>query len=413
MTEHCGVHCDVVIAGAGIAGCTAAMLYARAGLRVVLLEAHRNPATFKRACTHLIQPSAVPTLRRLGLDREIEAAGGVPSVLEMHTPFGWVRDESTPPRQRSHGYNIRRSELDPLLRRLASGTDGVRLLLGTRVCRVERRGRRATGVTARTLSGETLPVRARLVVGADGAHSTVASGAGLPERRRAHGRFGFFALYTGVRPPDCATSRLWLRDPDVAYEFPNDAGRTVLALMVPSERADHYRADFDGYLRAVFAALPDGPDLGAARRVSDFTGVVNYPSVNRRPVGPGVALIGDAAMVADYLWGVGCGWAFQSAEWLVDATAPALLANRSPERGLLTYAWRRWRHLGLHQRVMAEYASGRKFHAGERLMLAGGARDPLVARRLLAFGARTASATTVYSPLLLARAWLALRESES
>src|SRR5512135_3097572 len=59
---------DVVIVGAGLAGCTAAILFGRQGLRVAVVEAHRNAATFKRACTHYIQPSALPTLRRLGLD---------------------------------------------------------------------------------------------------------------------------------------------------------------------------------------------------------------------------------------------------------------------------------------------------------------------------------------------------------
>ena len=54
--------------------------------------------------------------------------------------------------------------------------------------------------------------------------------------------------------------------------------------------------------------------------MTDLSGVVNYACVSRRPTAPGLAWVGDAAMTSDYLWGTGCGNAFQSAEWLVDAT---------------------------------------------------------------------------------------------
>lgn len=253
MTEHC----DVVIVGAGIAGCTAAILYARAGLRVVLIEAHSDIAMFKRTCTHLIQSSAVPTLRRLGLDHEIEATGGVRSEVEIHTRFGWIGNGGLAGPQPDYGYNLRRSELDPLLRRTAAETAGVQLMLGARVRKLHRNGGRFTGLTAQAKSGESVLVEASLIVGADGRHSQVAKLAELPTKRREHGRFGFFAHFVGVRSKSgyplvqptegaaTATAQLWLRDPDVAYAFPSDAGRTVLSLMVPSARKDQCRADFE------------------------------------------------------------------------------------------------------------------------------------------------------------------------
>ena len=49
---------DVVVVGASLAGCTAATLYARQGLSVALVESHRDPAHYKRACTHFIQSTA-------------------------------------------------------------------------------------------------------------------------------------------------------------------------------------------------------------------------------------------------------------------------------------------------------------------------------------------------------------------
>ena len=72
----------MVVVGASIAGCTAAMLLGRAGARVALLERQTDAASYKTMCTHFIQPSATPTIERLGLAERIEAAGGVRNGLE-------------------------------------------------------------------------------------------------------------------------------------------------------------------------------------------------------------------------------------------------------------------------------------------------------------------------------------------
>ena len=71
------------------------------------------------------------------------------------------------------------------------------------------------------------------------------------------------------------------------------------------------------------AALPDAPDLSGATRESKLIGKLDLPNVSRPAARPGLAFVGDAALASDPLWGVGCGWAFQSAEWLVDETADA------------------------------------------------------------------------------------------
>jgi hypothetical protein len=82
-------------------------------------------------CTHFIQPSATPTIERLGLAEPIEAAGGVRNGLEVWSRYGWMRprlgDDYRHPR---YGYNIRRQKLDPMLRELAVETPGVELIWG-------------------------------------------------------------------------------------------------------------------------------------------------------------------------------------------------------------------------------------------------------------------------------------------
>src|SRR5438477_10935282 len=95
---------DVVIAGASVAGCTAATLFARHGLKVALLEKNADPSHYKKLCTHFLQPAALPTLRKLGADKMIDAAGGVRNDLEAWTQWAWIRaDGDAPP----GGYNVR------------------------------------------------------------------------------------------------------------------------------------------------------------------------------------------------------------------------------------------------------------------------------------------------------------------
>jgi menaquinone-9 beta-reductase len=108
----------------------------------------------------------------------------------------------------------------------------------------------------------------------------------------------------------------------------------------------------------------------------------------RTPTAPGLALIGDAALATDPLFGVGCGWAFQSAEWLADAVAPALRGEAALEAGLRRYRRAHSRHLRGHAWMIHDYATGRKLQPPERLIFSGAARDPRVATIFDTFGTR-------------------------
>jgi flavin-dependent dehydrogenase len=411
MTSDRDGAADVVIAGAGLAGCAAATMYGRAGLRVLLVEAHHDQTAFKRASTHFIWSSAAPAMSRLGVDRLIEAAGGVPSTVDFWTPYGWIDDErSGDPTARS-GYNVRRSVLDPMMRTLAAETPGVTLLLGHKVIGVVRDGERVVGLKARDRAGDEVELRGRLVVGADGRDSAVAKHAGIPAEQTPHGRVGYMAHYTGVKRNTAGTGQMWVDGVGVTYLFTTDSGRTILTCLRPRSELDAIKADPEQFILHAYDDLPRAPDLSGARRVSDVIGVVNYPGLRRPPATPGLALIGDAAMSIDYMWGVGCGWALQSAEWLVDATAPRLAAGGEVGRGTAAYARRHKRSLGPHYSMMADYATGRPFNALERLLYASAAVDDTVARVFGRIGARSSSPLTVLRPDILARMLLAKRRA--
>ena len=386
---------DVVVVGASIAGCTAATLFARHGLTVALVEKHAHPYHYKRLCTHYIQGSARPTIERLRVATELKDAGAVRNGSRLWTRWGWI----DPPESDLWGYNVRRSTLDPLLRRTAAATDGVELYLGWRVRHLVRRSGRVDGVVAEDRDGTRRRLRGRLVVGADGANSTVADLADVSVTTRPNERFAYFAHFRGVELVGAPRSSMWLLEPDVAYAFPNDDGITVLACMPTKAWLSAFDADRDGTFRRFLGSLPEGPGLQGAEQVSPLMGTRDHP-LRRRPAAPvpGLALVGDAATTSDPLWGIGCGWAFQSAEWLVDSTASALAAGgRGLADGVARYRRAR-RHLDWHDRVIADIATGRDLNPVEQSLFAAATRDDHAATVLERFGTRQASVGETMRP---------------
>src|SRR4051795_5991534 len=161
---------DVVVAGASLAGCATARLFARAGARVALVERSPDPNAYKVACTHQIQSSAVPAIERLGLAPLLEAAGAARPRAASWTPFGgWLLF----PRDAPAGYGISRRRLDPIVRELATGTPGVDYIPGATVAGWRGYGRRAGGLNPERRERARRALRARLTVAADGRRSSV------------------------------------------------------------------------------------------------------------------------------------------------------------------------------------------------------------------------------------------------
>ena len=376
---------DVAIVGASIGGCTAARLFAQRGARVALIERRPDPAAYKTVCTHFIQPSATPVIEKLGLAPALDDRGAIHNAIDLWTPHsGWI----VPPADDPYGYSVTRKVLDPALRDLAASTPGVEVMLGRTVTGLD-----DDGLVLR--DGER--VRARLVVGADGRKSEVARMAGLRGRVKPHDRFFYWAYWKGVGPAT-TRARMWMLEPDCAYTFPNEDGLVLLLTGPHRDRLPEYRADLEGaYLRDL-ARLPDGPDLSNATRESKILGKLDLPNVIRPAAGNGVALVGDAAMASDPLWGVGCGWAFQSADWLVEETADAVLGGGDLDAALDRYRRAHRRRLAPHHVMISDLATGRPANAFERLMFRAAARDVEVVRAFSEVGSRRASPARIFRP---------------
>lgn len=376
---------DAAIVGASLAGCAAAMQLGRAGARVALIEQRPDPAAFKRNCSHFIQASAVPTLERLGLFEPIMAAGAVRSRMRARTPWGWI---VAPAERAGYAVNLRRELLDPLVREIAAATPGVDLALGRSACRLLREHGAVCGVAARDRDGAETTLRAPLTIGADGRESGTAELAGVATKALPHGRFTYGAYYEGAAPASAPDASIWFMDPDWAAAFPTDEGLVFYGAMPTMDRLAEFKRDPEAALVSYLAEVPEPPPIHEGRRVGPVLGKIDMTNRVRGPVAPGLALIGDAALATDPLFGVGCGWAFQSAEWLAASVAPALLGEEPLDRGLARYRRRHRRELRGHAFLIHDYATGRRLRDSERGLFAAAARDPEVAARFDAFATR-------------------------
>jgi 2-polyprenyl-6-methoxyphenol hydroxylase-like FAD-dependent oxidoreductase len=377
---------DAVVVGASLAGCATAIMLGRAGARVALVEQRPEADAYKKICSHYIQSSAVATLERLGLLEPMLQAGAVRSRVRIHSPWGLIE----PPVKSSvpSGVNLRREVLDPLIRETAASTPGVDLILGYTVTELLRDGEGVCGARARNTAGEELRLGAPLLVGADGRGSRVAKLAGVQSKTVRHGRVAYGGYFEGPPPAGSPDASFWLLDPDMAAAFPTDSGLTFYAAMPVKEHAGAFRDDPAAALVAMLDGLPDGPPIAASRLVQPAQGKLDMTNVAHTPSAPGLALVGDAALAIDPLWGVGCGWALQSAEWLADSVAPALGGSEPLPRALKRYRRRHARGLRGHAAMIYDYAGGRKFNPGERMLFSTATFDPRTAAIMEAFGSR-------------------------
>lgn len=393
--------------GAGVAGCAAAVLLARRGVRVLLLDRKRSPDDYKRTCTTYIQAGALPAIRRLGLDAVLEELGAVRNRADFWTAFGWMRDPGRRPAAHAHGYTVQRRKLDPALMRLAAREDTLRIVLGARMTALlPGPGGALTGVAYRDADGAARRAQARLLVLADGRHSQAARLAGVPTRSYLNGRFAVFAHYRDLKLPGSGAAQYWLTGRDMAFAYPCDDGLTLLCGFLTQDRADAARAAPQATLEALFDGLPGAPVPAAGQPVSRVVTVNRLRDHLRPSCHRGLALVGDACMALDPASGVGCGFALQSADLLDVQVGPALAAGRPTARGLAGYARAHARTLGRHAHFIQDAATGRGQSWLERAASRAAVADPAVAGELHLFMSRAIDWRRFLRP---ANAWRILR----
>lgn len=323
MSQPC--HADLVVVGARAAGAATAMLAARAGLSVILLD--REPPGTDTLSTHALMRGGVVQLHRWGLLERI-VASGAPAIRQ--TTFHYTDSDLTLAIKPAAGvdalYAPRRTVLDPILVTAACEA-GAAVHHGITVTGVHRDHDRVTGVQVLDRYRRTSAIGAQLVIGADGRRSTVARLVDAPATHAARHTSSFVYAYFADLD---ATGYEWAYRPAGTAGFiPTNHGLTcVFAGHLPERIGRGGAAVLHDVVEQASPQLAER--LRAARRVSPARTFTGRPGLLRRPWGPGWALVGDAGSWKDPISAHGLTDALRDAEFLAIA-ATAALGGHAPE----------------------------------------------------------------------------------
>jgi flavin-dependent dehydrogenase len=312
---------DTIVVGARVAGAPLATLLARAGQKVLLLDADKLPGD-QPMSTHFVQPLGMDWLDELGVG---------PRIRALAPPSGRIRFELL-----GHGITltfggrsgccVRRSEIDPVLQEMAVAA-GAELRDRTEVVGLVREGDRVVGVEARH-GDKVETLRARVVVGADGRSSTIAKLTGAKEYLGYDNtRFSYWGYWPAPRA--------WTEDPDLAgfdsvvdigadnvvrFAFQCDAGLLMLCTAPTLAELDSYRGNYQAaYVESLRAGRYTKRLVEGAQPVAPIVGFKKLRFFFREAAGPGWALVGDAGLHKDPTPGIGMTDALRDARTLARA----------------------------------------------------------------------------------------------
>lgn len=313
---------DAVIVGARCAGAATAMLLAKGGARVLVVD--RQPYGSDTLSTHALMRPAVIQLSRWGLlDRLI--ASGAPVITE--TSFHYADEQVTIPIREEPGIPglvaPRRTILDRTLVDAARAA-GAQIVHDTIVESLTHGANgQVNGVVLRDLSGNRAQVGASIVVGADGIGSTVARQAGARIVARAR---HCLANIFGYAPIAGNSGYHWHFQPGFsAGAIPTHDDRACIFVSASTAHFDsHLRHDPPAshrhVLRRVAPAIAEAVPPQALSQLRIFRGV---PGLIREAYGPGWVLAGDSGFFRDPITSHGISDALRDSE----AAANAILAG--------------------------------------------------------------------------------------
>jgi len=309
---------DIVVVGARCAGAATAMLLARGGARVLVVDRGRSGTD--TLSTHALMRGGVLQLHRWGILPAVIGAG-TPAVRS--TTFSYETEDVTVAIEPRYGvealYAPRRSLLDGLLS-TAAAENGAELAYEMRVDDVIMDDNaRVRGIVA--VSGDTsYRIDADLVIGADGLYSTVAKHVGAEPIMHGHHAAGVLYAYWAGLP---SMGYRWVFRPGGSVgAIPTNDGATCVFVSVPAMRfRQDARGDAAGaYRRLIREVSPTfSAELDAARQVEAVRGFGGHPGLIRRSTGRGWALVGDAGYFKDPITAHGITDALRDAELLARA----------------------------------------------------------------------------------------------
>jgi flavin-dependent dehydrogenase len=394
---------DAIVVGARCAGSPTAMLLARLGHRVLLVDRVGFPSD--TLSTHYIHQSGVASLERWGLLPRIVAAGA--AAIRNYTldvgPFA-LRGTPPPIGDVADAYSLQRNVLDQILVEAAAAA-GVEVREQFPVDEILTDGGRVTGIRSRGVTEH-----ARIVIGADGLNSLVARTVGATTYNdQGSLTCAYYTYWTGLEMDGV---ELYPRPGRMIVAAPTNDGRAVTIVFWPRSEFAAVRADIERRFLEVLELAPGlAARVRAASRADRYRGTSRLPNFYRRPYGSGWALVGDAGYHKDPILALGIGDAFRDAELLAGAVHTGLSGQAPLTPALAEYERRRNALSANGFRSTVEFAGLQPPPPHMQQLFAALQHNPHDRDRLFGTFAGTVSADEFFAPDNMARILTPLSEA--
>lgn len=338
---------DAIIIGARCAGAPTAMLLARQGHKVLLVDRATFPSDIPHG--HFIYRGGPRRLKAWGLLDKI-LASGCPPVSKMILDMGAfpLAGKDLVVDGVAMGCGPRRNMLDKILVDAAIEA-GAELRERFSVEGFINDGDRMTGIRGRDIGGGGKTTEyGRIIIGADGRNSRLAQTVQAPVYETAPTILCYYFSYWSGVP--CDALEVYVRNKRIVLTFPTHDGITAIFIGWPVEEFQQVRSDIEGNFTEVLEMVPNLAErVKGGRREERFYGAADLPNFFRKPFGPGWALVGDAGHHKDPYLALGIADALRDAELLAKAVHEGLSGIRPMAEALAGY------EKGRNEMAMADY----------------------------------------------------------
>jgi flavin-dependent dehydrogenase len=330
---------DAIIVGARCAGASTAMLLARKGHKVLLVDRSAFPSDIPHG--HLIHRHGPKRLKDWGLLDRIVATGS-PPITEFSSDYGGL----TLTGRELHldgvavAYAPRRIEIDKALINAAIDA-GAEFRPGFMVEEFASSDGAITGVRGHGIHhGSAHEERARITIGADGRNSRLARTVNAPKYEACDALTGwYFSYWSGV---NSQVLEIHERDGTALFAFPTNDGLFAIFIGWERSKLERVLTSPEAEFMAVIDAIPSLAErVRAGHREERLRGVIDLPNFLRKSFGDGWALVGDAGCHKDPYLALGMCDALRDAELLANAIDDGLSGGQAMPDALRDYEQRR------------------------------------------------------------------------
>jgi len=326
---------DAIVVGARCAGAATALLLARKGHRVLIVDKATFPSEIPHG--HFVHRQGPRLLQSWGVLEKV-VRSGCPPVTSFTSDFGdfpltgtdLVRDGV------AFGYGPRRALLDHALLEMAiaAGAEFRNQLI---VEEYLMKGEAVTGIRGRSADGRAQAIEnATIVIGADGRHSSLARAVSAPVYDEVPRLTCWYFSYWSGAPLDGL--HVYIRGQNVIFAFPTNDSLTAVFIAWPLSELARVRASVENsFMEVLRSASPVGECILSGRREERFYGAADLPNFFRKPYGVGWALVGDAGHHKDPYLALGICDAFRDADLLATAIDEGFSGKRRIAAALAVY----------------------------------------------------------------------------